>query len=105
MSFFEVRFDELHQLHTRLRDCAERMETTAHELFNADPAHLGTTGLDQACDQLGVRWYYGMNKIADGAQRLSQGVREAQQAYAATEDAIARMCGPGGSTAEGGSHG
>lgn len=91
MSFFAVSLDELYQLRTQLQTCTEDLRQVASELRGAGPGRLGTPGLNQACSEFGETWGHGIDKIAEGANRIDQGMWRACEAYAGAEEALARM--------------
>ncbi len=102
VSYFEVHLDEMQHLRAQLQNCVDRMRAAQSRLEAARAGQLGTGDLDRAWAHYADRWDYGIGQMAEGTSRIGQGVQQAQQAYAGTEEMICRAYadaarGPGGS--------
>ena len=97
---FLVDVPALEQLITTLSEAAERMHVANDRLRAASAADLGSSDLDHAARDFQERWEYGIGKISDASEKMSDSLREAKELYQQTDQAIAVLFpDPGGCAA------
>lgn len=101
---FLVDVTALNQLITTLHEAAERMHLANDRLRAASTADLGASDLDHAAGEFQARWEYGIGKISDASEKMTDSLREAKDLYEQTDQAIAGLFpDPGGCAAPAGS--
>lgn len=88
---FLVDVSALKQLITTLSEAAERMHVANARLRAATASDLGGHGLDHAAGGFQDRWEYGIGKISDASERMTDSLREAKELYEQTDQAIAAL--------------
>lgn len=103
---FLVEVAGLGRLITTLSEAADRMRAANDRLRAASAADLGSVGLDRAAGAFQDRWEYGIGKISDASDKMTESLREAKQLYEQTDQAIATLFpDPGGPAAQPGGPG
>ncbi|MBV8539760.1 MAG: hypothetical protein JO364_15770 [Pseudonocardiales bacterium] len=88
---FLVDVPGLGQLIASLSEVADRMHAADGRLRAASAAELGSDDLDRAGGDFQERWEYGIGKISDAAEKMADSLRQAQQLYEQTDQAVARL--------------
>ncbi len=88
---FLVDLSALEQLITTLSEAAERMHVANDRLRAASAADLGGHDLDHAAGDFQDRWEYGIGKISDASEKMTDSLREAKELYEQTDQAIAGL--------------
>lgn len=105
---FLVDVAALDQLITTLSEAAERMHAANDRLRAASAADLGGGDLDHAAADFQDRWEYGIGKIGQASEQMTDSLRQARDLYQQTDQAIAGLfpdqgtgtaAGPGWGTA------
>lgn len=89
MSFLRFLGPEVAGLALRLESSGEQMAGASTELAAADGAHLGSTELAAACDDFAGSWQYGIGKLSDQTNGVSQLARDAATAFEDVEQQLA----------------
>ncbi|MGH3685468.1 MAG: WXG100 family type VII secretion target [Pseudonocardiaceae bacterium] len=88
---FLVDVTGLGQLIASLSEAADRMRAANGRLRAASAADLGSYALDYAAGAFQHRWEYGIDKISDASEKMTDSLREAKQLYEQTDQAIATL--------------
>ena len=100
---FLVDVVALDQLITSLSETAERMHAANDRLRAASAANLGGADVDRAAGAFQSRWEYGIGKISQAAEKMTDSLRQAKDLYEHTDQAIAGLFpNPGTGAAPGG---
>ena len=81
----------LDQLITSLSETAERMHAANDRLRAASAADLGGADVDHAAGNFQSRWEYGIGKISQAAEKMTDSLRQAKDLYQHTDQAIAGL--------------
>ena len=88
---FLVDVAALDQLISALPEAAERMHSATDRLRAASPADLGSGGLDHAAADFQSRWEYGIGKISQASEKMTDSLREAAALYEHTDQTVATL--------------
>lgn len=100
---FLVDVVALDQLVTSLSEAAERMHAANDRLRAASAADLGGAEVDHAAGEFQSRWEYGIGKISQASEKMTDSLRQAAALYQQTDQAIAGLFpNPGTGAATGG---
>src|SRR5262249_13326814 len=75
----------LDQLINTLSEAAERMHAANDRLRAASAADLGGSDLDHAAGDFQQRWEYGIGKIGEASEKMTDSLREAKKLYEQTD--------------------
>jgi hypothetical protein len=78
---FLVDVAALDQLITSLSETAERMHAANDRLRAASAADLGGADVDRAAAGFQSRWEYGIGKISQAAEKMTDSLRQAKGLY------------------------
>jgi len=95
---FLVDVPGLGQLIASLSEAADRMRAANGRLRAASAADLGSGDLDRAAADFQDRWEYGIGKISNASEKMTDLLREARQLYAQTDQTIATLFSDPGAT-------
>jgi uncharacterized protein YukE len=95
---FQVDVPGLRQLIASLSEAADRMRAANNRLRAVSAADLGSGDLDCAAADFQDRWEYGIGKISDASEKMTDSLREARQLYEQTDQAIATLFPDPGAT-------
>lgn len=104
---FRVEVEALSRLLGDLERSQEDLRTALKAMGDTGPRSTGSSTLDHACDEFRDSWDDALKKISQGAERISEGLRQTKENYAATEQALHEAFsrepgGPSGSTGRAG---
>lgn len=88
---FLVDVAALDQLIATLSKAAERMHTASDRLRAASAADLGGGDLDHATADFQSRWEYGIGKISQASEQMTDSLREAAASYEHTDQIVATL--------------
>jgi len=95
---FLVDVPGLGQLIASLSEAADRMRTANGRLRAASAANLGSGALDCVARDFQDRWEYGIGKISDASEKMTDSLRETTQLYEQIDQAIAKLFPDPGAT-------
>jgi uncharacterized protein YukE len=95
---FLVDVPGLGQLIASLSEAADRMRTANGRLRAASAADLGSGALDCAARDFQDRWEYGIGKISDTSEKMTDSLREITQLYEQIDQTIAKLFPDPGAT-------
>ncbi len=88
---FLVDVPALDHLINALSEAAERMHAANDRLRAASAADLGGSDLDHAAGDFQSRWEYGIGKISEASEKMTDSLREARNLYERTDQDIAGL--------------
>ncbi|HKS51929.1 MAG TPA: type VII secretion target [Pseudonocardiaceae bacterium] len=88
---FLVDVGALGQLISALSEAAERMHSATDRLRAASAAELGSGDLDHAAADFQSRWDYGIGKVSQASEKMTDSLREAAALYEQTDQTVAAL--------------
>lgn len=85
-----------------LSGTAERMHAANDRLRAASAADLGGAEVDHAAGEFQRRWEYGIGKISQASEKMTDSLRQAAARYEQTDQAVAGLFPAPGTGAEAG---
>lgn len=85
---FRTDTDQLGQFLTSLEGCVKDLNEARTALSHVRADQIGTSELDEACDDFQDRWKYGAEQTKKMVDAVSKGVKENKKNYEAVEDAL-----------------
>jgi hypothetical protein len=85
---FQVDMGQLSTLINTLEDAKDAMTNADNALQNASAQDLGSARLDSAGSAFRDKWTYGIGKLSDLADKMTEGLQNTQKTYASCETAI-----------------
>lgn len=85
---FQVDMGQLSTLINTLEDAKDAMTNADNALQNASAQDLGSAQLDSAGSAFRDKWTYGIGKLSDLADKMTEGLQNTQKTYASCETAI-----------------
>jgi hypothetical protein len=79
---------QLSTLINTLEDAKDAMTNADNALQNASAQDLGSARLDSAGSAFRDKWTYGIGKLSDLADKMTEGLQNTQKTYAGCETAI-----------------
>lgn len=92
-SGFVVDLGRMASLVETLTDVKDSMSEANDALKDASAQNLGSARLDDAGAAFRDKWTYGIGKLADLAQSMTEGLAQTDKAYSATEAELAQLFG------------
>jgi uncharacterized protein YukE len=86
--FFQVELDTLAQYVTTLQQAQQHLADLP-KLLSGNDTQLGNGKLNDAAGDFRHRWEYGAKQLGELVTETTSAVREVQQAYAGTDQAVA----------------
>jgi hypothetical protein len=85
---FRTDTDQLGQFLKSLESCVQDLDDARTALAHVRADQIGTSELDEACDDFQDRWKYGADQTKKMVDAVSKGVKENKKNYEAVEDAL-----------------
>jgi uncharacterized protein YukE len=99
---FTTDTDQLGQFLTSLESCVQDLDEARSALSHVRADQIGTSELDEACDDFQDRWKYGAEQTRKMVDAVSKGVKENKKNYEAVEEALQKAFGSMESQTSGG---
>lgn len=102
---FRTDTGQLGQFLKALDGCVQDLNEARTALAHVRADQIGTSELDEACDDFQDRWKYGADQTKKMVDAVSKGVEENKKNYEAVEEALEKAFGAMESQSSGGGGG
>jgi hypothetical protein len=85
---FRTDTDQLGQFLKSLEGCVQDLNEARSALSHVRADQIGTSELDEACDEFQDRWKYGADQTKKMVDAVSKGVEVSKKNYEAVEEAL-----------------